>query len=213
MIITIDGPAGSGKSSTAQALAKKLGYFYLNSGMHYRALAFLMGDDNKVPDKIPFQYLVINNEPKIILDGKDITDQLYNKKISARSAEIAQIKDAKYLLWDYQRTFKDKEPNIVAEGRDIGSELFKDADFKIFLTASDLVRAQRLLNDKNRKLVGVSLEEIIKMVQERDKKDRERELAPLVVPEGAIIIDNSNLSPELVLKQILGLIKSLNFKK
>lgn len=196
MIITIDGPSASGKSSTARTLAKELGFYYLNTGLMYRAMAWLVENKNldlSTIKSVPFDYVFKDGASRILFKGQDITDQLLDSKVGQAASLLSQDKDIHDVLVKYQQSFGDKE-NIVVEGRDAGSVLFPNADLKIYLTASDEVRAKRVLGDAARHSSGKSLEQVIAEIKQRDKQDMEREVCPLVIPEGAIILDNSNLS-------------------
>lgn len=204
MIITIDGPSASGKSSTARTLAKELGFYYLNTGLMYRAMAWLVENKNldlSTIQTVPFDYIFKDGASRILFEGQDITDQLLDSKVGQAASLLSQDKDMHDVLVKYQQSFGDKE-NIVVEGRDAGSVLFPNADLKVYLTASDEVRAKRVLGDAARHSSGKSLEQVIAEIKQRDKQDMEREVCPLVIPEGAVIIDNSNLSLQETVEKI-----------
>lgn len=209
MIITIDGPSASGKSSTAKALAKKLGFYYLNTGLMYRALAWLEKnkslDLSTVSNKMPFEYVVEGGQAKIFFEGTDITIHLFDSEISKAASILSQNKDLHYKLVEYQQSFASKG-RLVVEGRDAGTVVFPNAELKIYLTASDEVRGQRWLSDPARNNKFKSLEDAIVAIQERDKRDKEREVCPLKIPNDAVIIDNSNMPLNEVIDKILGLL-------
>ena len=212
MIITIDGPVASGKSSTASALAEKMGYYYLNTGLMYRAMAWISQNtslDKKLKE-VPFKYLVKNGEARIIFEDKDITDELYSSEIS-RLASIMSLDPAlQDFLIKYQQNFVNtvEGGSLVVEGRDAGSVIFPDAELKIYLTASEEVRAKRWLADPKRKNSQVSLPEAIHIIRKRDKRDSEREYNPLIIPDGAIVVDSSEES--LTLDQVVNKIIKLS---
>lgn len=196
MIITIDGPSASGKSSTARTLAKELGFYYLNTGLMYRAMAWLVENKNinlSTIKRVPFEYVFKDDASRILFEGQDITDQLLDSKVGQAASLLSKDKYIHDVLVKYQQSFGNKK-DIVVEGRDAGSVLFPNADLKIYLTASDEVRAKRVLGDSARHSSGKSLEQVIAEIKQRDKQDMERDVCPLVIPEGAIILDNSNLS-------------------
>ena len=219
MIITIDGPAASGKSTIAKLLAEKLGYYYLYTGMLYRAVAYIAlqelhksiddlqsldGDEIKFVSNITYKY--VNGQPKIFFNNEDISTQLFTSDISEASSVISADKNIRKALIDIQRNVS-KQYDIITEGRDCGSNVFPNADYKFFLTADLKVRAQRAFHDSRRKNTKLTLQQIEESLNNRDKRDRERKIAPLVVPKGAIIIDNSELTLEETLDKFISYIK------
>lgn len=201
MIITIDGPTASGKSSTAKALAKKLGFYYLNTGLMYRAIAWLVQNENfdisTLGPKLPFEYRVENDQPKIFVDGKDITSQLFSSEISKEASILSKNKYLHDALVKYQQSFANKG-DLVVEGRIAGTIVFPNADLKVYLTASDKVRAKRWLADPARNNQAKTIEQAMKAIQQRDQRDKERKISPLVVPENAFVIDSSDKNLEQV---------------
>jgi CMP/dCMP kinase len=210
MIITIDGPTASGKSSVAQGLAKKLGFHCLSSGMLYRALAYILIEYfgyslEKVSnpnvqniyaalDSRRFSYTIdIQGCGQVSFDGKDITPFLKSESISQASSIMATNKGVRDTLDALQRTLA-QQFDIVTEGRDMGSVVFPHADVKFFLTASLDERARRWQDVQKKLGAVISLDEAKRQIQERDTRDRERPIAPLIIPKDAIIIDNTHLS-------------------
>lgn len=217
MIVTIDGPAGSGKSSLARGIADKLGIPHLNSGLLYRAAALLLLHDlpeNRVfdPDQKLLERLekirleCIENRFHIFLDRHDLTLELTKQNFDAPSARVSQNQNVRARILEIQRKIGQSQ-SLVIDGRDCGSVVFPNADFKFFLTATPLARAKRIAhrNFKN----GYSSDQIAQIEQEiiaRDTADKTREHSPLIVPEGAILIDNSELNRWQTLEKVLSFI-------
>ncbi len=205
MIITIDGPAGSGKSSVAKSLAQKLNVYYLNTGLLYRAVAFawLKFDPkfekvNNIKDiDLSFikniEYRYVDKNPNIFYESKNITGQLLNNVLSQVASILSANLEIRKRLLDLQRNVA-KKYDIVCEGRDCGSVIFPNADYKFYLTASLDVRAKRILGDKMRGDPELTFEKVKVELEVRDQRDKNRSVAPLVVPENAIIVDNSGIS-------------------
>ncbi len=211
MIITIDGPAGSGKSTVAGILAKKLNFIHFNSGALYRGItAHLVNTnynikeitkDTDLPD-FNLEVKMQNNEQHVFVNNKDYTPILRNNEISTMVAFVALNKDCRKAVDNCQREFA-KQNNIVIEGRDVGSHVFPNADIKFYLDCSIKERAKRRFKEEQAKNSKVTLEEIEKQIEERDILDKTREIAPLVVPENAIIVDTSTLSINKVVETLL----------
>ncbi|MFH1461781.1 MAG: (d)CMP kinase [bacterium] len=218
MIITIDGPAGSGKSSVAKTLAEKLNIYYLNTGLLYRAVAYiwLKKDPNlekidKIQEKDLFftekiEYKYINNIPNIFYDYKNITNYLSNNRISHAASILSAKKEVRGKLLELQGIVA-QNYDIVAEGRDCGSVIFPNADHKFYLTANLDVRAKRIFQDKVRDNSGLSLKKVKEELEQRDERDMNRDVAPLKIPEDAIIIDNSDMDQKHTILCFLSRIK------
>ncbi|OGB97409.1 cytidylate kinase [candidate division TM6 bacterium RIFCSPHIGHO2_12_FULL_36_22] len=217
MIITIDGPVASGKSSLARGLATILGYHHINSGYFYRALAYILLNychktlnDLWVLDKSDLsclaldklEYVYRDGQPRMLYEGNDITFLLKTRDIDDGSSIISTYPFIRNIVNKFQHASAD-DHNIVIDGRDIGTIVFPTAQLKIYLTASYLKRAERWQQDQKRKGNFFTLEQSLHEVQERDHRDTTRKIAPLTVPAGALIIDNSDLSKEDVIKQVL----------
>jgi len=208
MIITIDGPAASGKSSVAGELARQLNFYYLYTGILYRGVAYILSKKYKKqvstatcfgPFKVSEHDLVFikklsyeykNGRPKLFFEGRDISDNLDNTVIDQFSSFVSAHKGVRRVLLEVQRAVA-KEYDVVADGRDCGSVVFPYADVKFYLTARLQVRAQRRLLDARKRGETVTFEQVKKELEERDHRDREREVAPLTIPEGAVVINNS----------------------
>jgi cytidylate kinase len=214
MIITIDGPVASGKSSVAKAIAKELSIYYLYTGLLYRAVAYILKDRTVktiTPELLDFikdinyDYGALDGEPHIFYQDKDITEHLYDASIGKYASIISANKHVRDALISIQQDVA-KRYDVVADGRDCGSVVFPNADYKFYLTADIDARARRVMLDERRGATAQNVEKAKARLEERDVRDKEREVSPLVVPEGAIIIDNSNLTLNETIQKFLGYI-------
>jgi cytidylate kinase len=222
MIITIDGPAASGKSSLARALAQKLTLYYLCSGMLYRACAYILhhyahySEQNishpKREDIVHYcnTYRVnyvysIHHGVQIFFDGQEITSHLKSAVIDTCASLLSSNKELRIEVLGMQRAIADGH-DLVADGRDMGSVAFPHADYKFFLTASVDERARRWQNDQAAQGNIISLESAAHAISQRDQRDTIRAHAPLILPEGAITIDNTNVTHEQTLQMIVAYI-------
>ncbi len=205
LIIAIDGPVGSGKSTVARRVAELLGYTHLDSGAMYRAVAWKALCD-RVPLDSPEQLSALasrvridlvsrNGKQHVILDGEDITDWIRTPEVSHAASVVAVIPGVRHPLVAEQRR-AGEQGGVVMEGRDIGSVVFPHADLKIFLDASPEVRAQRRWQELCEK--GEASDPLIVLagVRERDRRDREREMSPLVRATDAVVVDNTAMDAE-----------------
>lgn len=210
-VITIDGPTSSGKNSVGFLLAKKLGYQYIDSGMIYRAGALKMlrakislEDKEKILEV--FRNLNVkfktNSGWKMFLDGEDVTDSLHTPAISDLTSKVSAMADVRSIMKGLQRKIAE-EDSVVMSGRDVGSEIFPDSKFKFFLTANVEVRANRRFEQLLKKDQTVKYEDVLEDMMERDKRDTEREASPMRIPENAVVIDNSNLTVEQTVEEML----------
>ena len=222
MIITIDGPTASGKSTVAKMLAKKLKFTHLNSGLLYRGIAYVLVhnfgydeeklkdpkqlDLNHIVDDGKFQYLYENDKPKIIYDGVEITSYLKTREMDNYSSISSANPKVRASLMAIQRKVGEQS-NLVAEGRDTGTKVFPNADLKVFLTASLDVRAARWQKFMANKGKSYSLDEAKNLVDERDQRDINREVAPLVKAANGVEVDNSNISLEETVDLIVSFVK------
>lgn len=224
MIITIDGPAGSGKTTLARALAQRFGLHHLQTGLLYRAAAYAAyGGFYNQQEGVSFdceafmractlsnvatiEYTVDDSDQVSLLwKGVNITPHLNNQKLDLPAACISANGEVRALLLSIQQVVAHKY-SIVADGRDCGSVVFPAADYKFFLTADVSVRALRVKHDPQRGSATKGIELIEKELQNRDKRDQERVVAPLIVPDNAIIIDSSGLAPTEVLAKVISVI-------
>ncbi|WP_029519985.1 (d)CMP kinase [Persephonella sp. IF05-L8] len=217
MIITIDGPAGSGKSTIAKMLAKELGYTYIDTGAMYRAVALMVkrkGIDPDNPDavvelmkKIQIDLKPAENGVQVFLNGEDVSKEIRTEEIGKIASKIARHSEVRRILVQMQRELGLKAKNVVIEGRDTGTVIFPDADIKFFFTASPEVRAERRFKELKEKGLDISYEEILKEIKERDHLDETRKDSPLRPAEDAIIIDTTGKSLSDVFQDVLKIIK------
>lgn len=222
MIITIDGPTASGKSTIARLLAEKLDFYYINTGLLYRALAYLLMQQKKytydmlacpkpedIEAIIDLQCLVYtySDGPHISFDNEDITSFLKDVSLDKAASIVSTVPFVREMLLKFQRDIA-KRHNVVAEGRDTGSVVFPHADHKFYLKAKLTVRAQRWLQMQQLRGNILTLEEAIKTISERDERDSKRTIAPLTIPQGAIVLDNSDMSQEETLQTFLKIIRA-----
>ena len=213
-VIAIDGPSGAGKSTVAKAVAKRLGYFYLNTGAMYRAVAlFLKRKGVKPGEKIPSDIfenvsLDFDDEGNIYLNGENVSEKIITPEISKLASDFSKYPEVRKFLTEQQRKIGSSRPSVL-EGRDIGTVVFPDAKYKFYLDASPEERAKRRykqLKEKNPDL-QISFEEILKQQIERDKQDSSREIAPLKKANDAIYIDTTGMEIEDVIERILKTVK------
>lgn len=217
-VITIDGPSGSGKGTISQLLAARMGYHYLDSGALYRLLA-LAASRHKVALEdvedlrvlaahmdVSFRMNPDGGSPEVILEGEDVTNEIRSEDISAGSSRVAAIPEVRAALLERQRAFA-RKPGLVADGRDMGTVVFPSATLKIYLTASPEERARRRYNQLIDKGESVSLPALVEKVRNRDERDMNREVSPLVPDEGAVIIDTSGKDIAEVLAETLEVVE------
>ncbi|MCD6408391.1 (d)CMP kinase [bacterium] len=212
-VIAIDGPAGAGKSTVAKIVAEKLGFLYIDTGAMYRALTLkAMKKNIDFGNKEELIKMAENTELKlyqdakyrVIMDGEDVSEEIRKEEVSRNTHYVASIFEIREILWKMQRKFRENS-NIVMEGRDIGSKVFPDAQLKIYLDASVEERAKRRYLQLKEKGEIADIEEIKKEVIERDKKDRNRKIAPLVKLPDAVYLDTTNLTIQEVVEKIINL--------
>ncbi len=217
MIITIDGPSGTGKTTIAKKIASILKFNYCDTGAMYRtiALAILKYDVdisnfdslNKFLDRKPFKINFLKNgKTSYLIDNENVEHLLRSLEVSNLSSKISSNPKIRNLLNSLQIEFS-QLGNCVFEGRDLGSVVFPYADFKIFLTASPEVRSQRRYQELVNKGIKTSLEEVFHNLKNRDIADATRDIAPLTIPDNAFVLDTSNLKISEVIDKILFFIK------
>ena len=204
MIIAIDGPAGSGKSTTARLLAKKLNFIYLDSGAMYRAVTLFFLRNNidlknhhdilSALDEINLKIDYKSNNFDVYVQNKNVNDFIRDEKININVSKISEISEIRKKMVELQRDFSINK-NIVIEGRDIGSHVFPSAEFKFYVDANIKVRAARRMKDTSNN-AKISLDEMCEQILKRDKIDSNRDISPLIKPEDAVVVDTTFLSIE-----------------
>jgi len=214
-VLTIDGPSGAGKGTVSRAVAKNLGWNYLDSGSIYRSLAIATLDqsidfhDEAAVAKVAKQMKLAfecNEELIVKLDGIDITSRLATEETGSAASQIAALPDVRAALMEKQRNFQ-KSPGLVADGRDMGTVVFPAAKFKVFLTADAATRAKRRYKQLIEKGICANLSKITQEIELRDRRDSERSIAPLAKAEGALFIDSSSLSIITVINEVLRIVE------
>lgn len=216
MVIAIDGPACAGKSTLAVLTAKKLNINFLNTGMIFRAIAYLLLDKNVDINNIEEIKTVINasnidieyigEEQVVYVFGKDTRPYISLPNISEKSSEYSQISEIREIVSKIQHKFAQKY-DLVIEGRDIGTEVFPNAEYKFYVTASVESRTKRRFETYQKNGENITLEEVKKAIEQRDYNDMHRKISPLKKANDAIIIDTSNDTIEQSLEKIISHIK------
>lgn len=220
-VITIDGPGGSGKGTVGQRLAWKFGWEFLDSGALYRlvGLAALnrhikldsVTEIAEIARNLPAQFAVKEGEQGtesiILLDDQDVSSKLRTEEVASAASQVAQYDEVRQALLERQRAFR-VEPGLVADGRDMGTVVFPDAQLKVFLTASAEIRAERRFKQLKSKGMSASLSAILADIEARDYRDTHRSVSPLVPADDAVILDTSNMSVDDVEQEVLALAKS-----
>lgn len=205
LIIAIDGPAGSGKTTTAKESAKRLGIVYLDTGAMYRAAAYYVlskktdvENEEEVKRLLPEIEISFENrgsERRILLNGNDVSELIRTEEISQAASKMSTLKSVRDFLVSQQRKIGESS-DLVAEGRDIGTVVFPNATLKFFMQCSVDERARRRAKEYEDKNIKVSYEDIRNQIEERDLRDSSRAHAPLKMAEDAVLIDTTNMSKE-----------------
>ncbi|AQQ01319.1 cytidylate kinase [Pseudoalteromonas aliena] len=216
-VITVDGPSGSGKGTVCRLLAEKLGWDVLDSGAIYRVLSLaalhhqiaLDNEEALVPlaANLDVQFLVDSqtNAGKVILEGEDVTTTIRNEEVGSAASKVAALPRVREALLRRQRAFR-TENGLIADGRDMGTVVFQDAPLKIYLTASAQERARRRFVELNTRGLDVTLSGLLQDIQDRDERDMNRAVAPLVPAEDAIELDTSELNAQQVFDKVITLL-------
>lgn len=215
-IITIDGPAGSGKSTIGKRLAKKLNFTYLDTGAMFRALALISKEEGISHDNIQrlvsicqtlkIHFKMEGDINRVFVNNREITELIRTPEIDMLSSTISTIKEIRVTMKELQRKAGENS-DIIAEGRDMGTVVFPYADRKFYLTATTDIRAKRRYLELKEKGYNVKLKDIKEQIILRDKQDTGRKHAPLKPAEDAIIIDTSHMTPDEVIDYIMGYIQ------
>jgi cytidylate kinase len=215
LVITIDGPAGAGKSTVAQKLAARLGLTYVDSGATYRAAALKVLEAGVDPNDGPavarlmgateVQVTTGEGEPHVLIDGDDVTARLRTPEVTLAAAQVSRLPEVRRKLIEIQRAFA-RGRGVVMEGRDIGTVVFPQAQLKIFLKADVEERARRRLKQDSRDSHEATLEKTAYEIGRRDQLDAERKISPLMPASDAVEIDSTDLLADQVVEQIVDLV-------
>ena len=216
MIIAIDGPSASGKSTTAKAVSKRLGFIHLDTGAMYRAVTLGISESeielnnhNEVKLYLKSLKIEFDQNDQIMLNGKNVTDLIRTVKISSNVSKVSAILEVREKMVQVQRNIAG-DNNCVLEGRDIGTVVFPNADFKFFLIADITIRAKRRFSDLQESNELLTLNELIESIRKRDESDSKRNHSPLRKANDAIIIDTSSLT---INRQIDIIVETIKQKK
>ena len=215
-VLTIDGPSGSGKGTVAQLIAKDLGWHYLDSGVLYRVLAqaaikhgFELGDETSVStlaQNLDVVFSVKNGELEVLLEGQNVSTLIRSEQAGNAASKVAALALVRSALLERQRDFR-QLPGLVTDGRDMGTVVFPDAPYKIFLNASAEVRAQRRHKQLKEKGIGSNIPDLIAEISERDERDYNRLVAPLRPAADAIQLDSTSLGIENVFDRVRAILR------
>ncbi len=204
-IISIDGPAGSGKGTIAKFIADKLGFLNVDTGAMYRSVTLAaiennidVNDSEKVTElakSLKIDLKEIDGTIHTFLNGEDVSSKIRTPEVNAAVSVVSAIKEVRRIMVDHQRALAENH-DIVMEGRDIGSTVFPNADIKLYLEASAEERAARRVRQNKQNGIESSYEEVLESIKNRDRIDSTREDSPLIVPENAVIVDTSGWEPE-----------------
>ncbi len=215
-IVAIDGPVGAGKSTTARRVARELGFVFVDTGAMYRAVTLDVLEKNTDPgDEGAVKAIVENstvelrsveNGQRTFLNGRDVTDRIRDRDVTAAVSAVSAQKAVRERMTELQRALG-RDGGVVMEGRDIGTVVFPNAEFKIFLDAAIETRAERRYEEMVSKGMKISIKELIEEIRERDKANTERALAPLKKAPDAILIDTTDMTFEEQVATIVSLVR------
>lgn len=214
MIVAIDGPAGSGKSTVAKMLAKELGYTYIDTGAMYRALALKVlrmaidPEDSESINRLLETTDIMLKDDKVYLDQEDVSDLIRTEEVGNVASKIARYPQVRKFMVEKQREIGNLSSKAVIEGRDAGTVIFPKAQVKIFMTASPQIRAQRRVQQLKEKGFNVDYDHILGKIIERDKMDYERKESPLKPTDDYIIMDTTNKTLEDIVEYIKKVVRS-----
>lgn len=215
--IAVDGPSGSGKSTVTDIVAKKLNILHLNTGALYRAVGLYALDNGLDPndeelivsklDKINIKIKFVNGEQRIIMNDVDVTDRLYSLEVSDACSITSAYKLVRDKILQIQRNVAN-EHSCIMEGRDITSHVLPNAKYKFYIDASPEIRAERRMEDEKNTAKVLDYNEVLSQIIERDRRDKERTLCPLVLVDDAVYINTDNLTIDQVVDKILQIVKN-----
>ena len=215
IVVAIDGPAGSGKGTVTKLVGEKLGLVNIDTGATYRCVTlaainkgYKLEEENKIVNllnEIDIEFKKKENEEKILLNGKDVTKEIRSKEVNEMVSQVSHIPKVRENMANFQRKIAEGK-NVIMEGRDIGTNVFPNADVKIYLDATPEERAKRRMKQNEEKGIESNYEEILENIKFRDHNDKTSSVAPLKQAEDAIYIDSSNLSIEEVTEKIIEII-------
>ena len=216
-VVAIDGPAGSGKGTITKLVGKKLGLINIDTGATYRCVTlevinrgYSIKEEDKIVNllkNIKIEFKNDNEEEKVFLNGKDVTNEIRTKEVNEMVSQVSHIPEVRKNMADFQRKIAEGK-NVIMEGRDIATNVFPNADVKIYLDATPEERAKRRMKQNEEKGIVSTYEEVLENIKFRDYNDKTSSVAPLKQAEDAIYIDSSNLSIEEVTKKVIEIIKS-----
>ena len=214
--VAVDGPAGAGKSTVARAAAKELGFVYVDTGALYRAIGLHVlrrGIDPASAEQVVSQLSGIQlslafcqGEQQVLLCGEDVSGSIRTPEVSMAASKVSAIPQVRAFLFDLQRDLA-RTQSVIMDGRDIGTVVLPNAQVKVFLTASDQVRARRRFDELRQKGETVEYEQVLKDIQQRDYQDSHREIAPLVPAPDAVLLDTSNDTPQQAVDRLVALVR------
>ena len=206
-VIAIDGPSASGKGTIASRVGKRLGFHYLESGALYRLIALISLREGTVDEKqlarLAEEMDVVFNDGEIVLVDEGVTEKIRSEPVGIRASEVARLPALRQALLTRQRAFR-RPPGLVADGRDMGTVVFPDADLKVFLTATPEIRAERRYKQLIEKGIDANLRALSRDLRDRDERDAKRAVAPLVPAPDSQVLDSSALSIDEVVDRIVG---------
>ncbi|MBW7982393.1 (d)CMP kinase [Enterobacillus tribolii] len=215
-VITVDGPSGAGKGTLCKALAETLGWHLLDSGAIYRVLALaalhhqvdISSEEALVPlaAHLDVRFVAQSGQLQVILEGEDVSNEIRTETVGNTASQAAAFPRVREALLRRQRAFREA-PGLIADGRDMGTVVFPDAPVKIFLDASAEERTHRRMHQLQEKGFSVNFDRLLAEIQERDYRDRNRAVAPLVPAQDALLLDSTRMSIEQVIDRALGYVR------